>query len=144
MDVCQTCSATWVNCNCAFANDNNPDGIIDVPTRDAVLSRSYFHRLAIATASLNLPRRSIPDWIADGIYRDDIVFVLHGKRVTFGDEDIEIAFNHDLSFRWLSDFVRFAEHVPRQNPQSHVARRLQLIATAFWVHKPMIARHFAR
>jgi hypothetical protein len=144
MANCHVCFETWVDCRCTFANDNEPDGCVAIPTRDIILTRSYFHRLAIATANLNLSRRKVPDWMADALYRDDIIFTYHGKRVTFWDDAIERAFNHELGFRYISDLVMFAEHAPRQRPQGNVARRLQLIATSFWVHQPKIARHFAR
>ena len=144
MAHCHLCSESWVDCRCTFANDNEPEGCIIVPPRNLVLTRSYFHRLAIATANLNLSRRKIPDWMADALYRDDIIFIYHGKPVTFEDEDIEKAFNYELGFRYLSDLIAFADCPPRQNPHKGKARRLQLLATSFWVHQPNIARHFAR
>lgn len=145
MSQCLICSEQWKNCECNFANDNHSrDRAVIIPPAELVLTRSYFRRLAIATANLNQPRRKIPDWMADALYRDDIIFIDHGRRIIIQDEAIEIAFNNELGFRWLSDFMAFAATPPKQKPQARIAIRLQLLATSFWVHSPMIARHFAR
>lgn len=144
MANCRVCFETWLDCRCTFANDNQAEGCVVVPTRDIILTRSYFHRLAIATANLNLSRRKIPDWMANALYRDDIIFIHRGKRIIWSDEAIETAFNNELGFRWLSDFTAFADAPPRQNPQMRTAERLQLLATSFRVNQPLIARHFAR
>lgn len=145
MSKCLICFEHWKDCECNFANDNHDlDRVVIIPPAELVLTRSYFRRLAIATASLNLSRRKIPDWMADALYRDDIIFIDHGRRIIIQDEAVEMAFNNELGFRWLSDFVAFADTPMLQNPQKRLAERLRLLATAFWVDKPTIARHFAR
>lgn len=145
MSKCLICFEHWKDCECNFANDNHDlDRVVIIPPVELVLTRSYFHRLAIATANLNLSRRKIPDWMANALYRDDIIFIDHGRRIIIQDEAIETAFNNELGFRWLSDFKAFAISPPLQNPQNRMAERLQLLATSFWVHSPAIARHFAR
>ena len=105
----------------------------------------YFRRLAMATASIGLSRREIPNWLADTIFGfDGEILDERGVAVTIGDEDIDDAFGDDGSFRWLSDFVRFAERPPRQRPQFRVLARLRLIDLAFRIAKPDVARHFGR
>jgi hypothetical protein len=129
---------------CNTSNDNDLTGVVHVPCANLVCTRSYFQRLAIATRDLNISRREIPNWMADALYRDDIIFVEGGRRIAFADDEIERAFNDELSFRWLSDLTAFAERPPKQDAQKRTAKRLQLLACAFWVHCPQIAQHFQR
>jgi len=117
-----------------------------VVASDAQLSRkSHVQRLAIATRALELPRRAIPDWIADQIYSFEGVIVWpDGRAFDVSDTAIDEAFNDDGSFRWLSDFLRFAETEPRQRPQARVLDRLRLIDLAFRIAKPDQARVIGR
>lgn len=130
---------------CTPANDNHPPKLISVASDAELLRRSYFQRLAIATKALELPRREIPNWIADVIYSYEGSIVWpNGDKFVVGDEDIDAAFNDDGSFRWLSDFLRFAETPPRQAPQLRVLSRLRLIDLALRIAHPSWARHIGR
>ena len=114
MSKCLICFEHWKDCECNFANDNHDlDRVVIIPPVELVLTRSYFHRLAIATANLNLSRRKIPDCMASALYRDDIIFIDHGRRIIIQDEAIETAFNNELGFRWLSDFSFPPRHSAR-------------------------------
>lgn len=117
-----------------------------IVARDLELLRpSYFRRLAVATANLELPRRRIPDWMADVIYGyEGRILWPDGTAVVIPDNLIDDAFNNDGSFRWLSDFIRFAERMPRQAPQQRVVTRLRLLDLAFRIDLPDTARHFGR
>lgn len=117
-----------------------------VVASDAQLSRkSHVRRLAMATRALELPRRAIPDWIADQVYGFEGVIVLtDGQPFELSDTAIDEAFNDDGSFRWLSDFLRFAETEPHQRPQARVLERLRLIDLAFRIAKPEQARLIGR
>lgn len=130
---------------CTPANDNHPPKIISVASDSELMRRAYFQRLAIATRALDLPRREIPNWIADVIYAYEGSIVWpNGDRFVVGDEDIDAAFNDDGSFRWLSDFLRFAQTPPRQAPQWRVLARLRLIDLALCIARPGWAGHIAR
>jgi hypothetical protein len=112
---------------------------------DHELSRtSHRRRLAIATAALALPRREIPNLLAATYYefRGEIVW---GSGVPFviTDTTIDDAFNNDGSFRWLSDFVQFAEVEPKQRPQRRVLSRLRLIDLYFRIAHPERAKWIA-
>ena len=122
-DVCKPCSFKPVN-------DNRR--VIVVARDDELRRRSHVRRLAMATRALNLPRREIPNWLADTTfgYRGRITWS-GGKVFEIGDEDIDAAFNHDGSFRWLSDFLNFANRTPEIAPQDRVLERLRLIDLAF-------------
>ena len=130
---------------CTPANDNHPPKIVSVARDCELLRRAYFQRLAMATKALELPRREIPNWIADVIYAYEGSIVWpNGDRFVVGDEDIDAAFNDDGSFRWLSDFLRFAEAPPRQAPQLRVLARLRLIDLALRIAHPSWAGHIGR
>ena len=106
---------------------------------------SHFRRLAIATAALELSRREIPNWMADVIFGfEGSVLWPNGTLFPLHDTVIDEAFNNEGSFRWLSDFMRFADCPPRQAPQRRVLARLRLIDLAFRIDKPDIAQHFGR
>jgi hypothetical protein len=110
--------------------------LIIVPDDAALLTREAYQRIALATAQLNLPRRKIPDWMADRLYRDDVMFAFgDGAPFILTDNAIDEAFNEDGSFRWLSDLMRFADASPRQAPQIRLLPRLRLLALAFAIER---------
>jgi len=107
--------------------------------------KSHVQRLAMATRALELPRRAIPDWIADQVYGfEGEILWPDGAPFVVTDTAIDEAFNDDGSFRWLSDFLRFADTEPRQRPQARVLDRLRLIDLAFRIAKPDQARLIGR
>lgn len=129
------------------ANDNfqRGDRVLIVPPARVLLTPHYYARLAIAVSNLKLPRRKIPDWIADYIYREDITFFFaSGSLYEIDDEEIDYAFGGDLSFRWISDFKRSAGRIPLNSPHHTIELRLRLLALAFWINSPEVARHFTR
>jgi hypothetical protein len=110
--------------------------LILVPDDAVLLTREAYQRIALATAQLNLPRRKIPDWMADRLYRDDVTFAyIGGALFIVTDNAIDEAFNEDGSFRWLSDLTRFADAPPSQAPQRRLLPRLRLLALAFAIER---------
>lgn len=110
--------------------------LIIVPDDAALLTPAAYHDLAIATARLNLPRRKIPDWMADRLYREGVIFAFgDGAPFILTDNAVDDAFNEDGSFRWLSDLMRFAHTPPRQAPQRRLLPRLRLLALAFAIER---------
>ena len=108
-----------------------------VATDEQLRRPSHFQRLAIATKDLGLSRRKIPDWIADEIYSfEGKIMRYDGRLFLVDDHDIDLAFNDDGSFRWLSDFIMFANKPPQQSPQERVLTRLRLIDLAFRIAHP--------
>lgn len=129
------------------ANDNDPNGLmtITLPLGAAVMQQAAVQRLAMAIQSLGLSRRQIPDWMADTIYRfEGTIRLSDGSRFCMCRVDIDAAFNDDGSFRWLSDFLRFASAPPRQAPQRRVLNRLQLLLLALMIARPEVAQHVLR
>lgn len=129
------------------ANDNDPRGglTVTLPVTATVMQQAAVQRLAMAIQSLSLSRRQIPDWMADTIYRfEGTIRLSDGSRFCMCRVDIDAAFNDDGSFRWLSDFLRFANAPPRQAPQRRVLKRLQLLLLALMIARPEIAQHVLR
>ena len=125
------------NAQCAFEENRFwGAGYKVVVASDRQLRRkSHFQRLAIATGALQFSRRKLIDEISDELY------AFTGKIVwpdgtLFEVPDIDDAFGGDGSFRWLSDFIRFAEQPPQQHPQRRVIARLRLIDLYFRIKHP--------
>lgn len=106
--------------------------VIWIPTSEEVTEPDVIERLANVIAGLGLARRRLPDWIADQLHGHEgpIKDRETGALREFGDEEIDAAFNDDGSFRWLSDFVKFAVHKPKQRGQLRTAPRLKLLHVA--------------
>ena len=101
-----------------------------VASDTALRSLSHFQRLAIATAALPVSRRELPNLIADTVYsfKGKIVWP---NGTPYDLPEIDEAFGGEGSFRWVSDFIRFAEEAPRQHPQRRIIERLRLIDLYF-------------
>lgn len=98
---------------------------------DVISSIDFLQRLAQFYASLDKSRRTIPDWIADqlSIYTGAIHA---GPSIEFVPDDnaVDAAFNDDRSFRWLSDFLKYASSTPRQRAQARIIDRLRIMTIA--------------
>lgn len=135
-DVCKPCAIKPGLCDQRY---------VTLARDDELLRRSHVRRLAIATRALELPRREIPNWMADVIYGyGGDIFWSGGKLFKLDNVDIDTVFNDDGSFRWISDFVRFAERWPAQTPQQRLLPRLRLIDLAFRISNPERARLIAK
>lgn len=149
MPICVQCRSDVVRPCVPGAGQRLPQSAVVAPSEHDLRRLSYFRRLAIATANLKashgLSRRRIPDWIAETIhFYDGVILTPHGRPWTISDTLIDDAFNNDGSYRWLSDFMRFATEPPKQRPQDRVIARLRLLSLAFQIAHPDVARHFCR
>lgn len=106
-------------------------------------SRAHFQRLAIATAALEVSRRGLIDEIADALYSYEGEFVWPDG-TPYPLPYVDDAFGDDGSFRWVSDFIRFAEEPPRQVPQKRIIQRLRLIDLYFRIKHPQRAQLIAQ
>lgn len=116
--------------------------VVIVTTGRELRRMSHFQRLAIATAALEFSRRKLIDEISNVLYgfEGEIIWP---EGDPFDLPDIDDAFGGDGSFRWLSDFIRFADMTPRQSPQRRVLARLRLIDLYFRIKHPQRARLIA-
>lgn len=118
------------------------DRVIRVASDTELRRRSHFQRLAIATAALEVSRREIINVIADALYKFE-GRIVHPNGAPYEVPDIDDAFGNDGTFRWVSDFIRFAEEPPRQVPQARIIERLRLIDLYFRIKHPERARLIA-
>jgi hypothetical protein len=144
MSICERCGRDVCK-PCAFKPVNDNKRTVVVASDAELLRRSHFQRLATATRALGISRREIPNWIADTIwgFRGRIAWP-DGRPFEVGDEDIDLAFNDDGSFRWLSGFMYFDSTDPKQNPQRRILARLRLIDLAFRISNPVRAGFIAK
>ncbi len=105
--------------------------------------KSHMQRLAIAAKAEDLPRREWPNAIADAIYGfEGTIYFADGRKFEPSDTEIDDTFS-DPDFRWISDFLSFADTEPRQRPQRRVIARLRLIDLYFRIKHPQRARLIA-
>jgi len=128
---------------CVFSPAAQPK--ITVACNNMLSRPSHVQRLAVAARALDLSRREFPNWMADVIFNfKGEVDWPSGDVFVVEDEDIDAAFNDDGSFRWLSDFLAFADLSPRQRPQARILDRLRLIDLAFRIAYPERAKWIAK
>lgn len=105
--------------------------------------KSHAQRLAIAAAAEGLSRREWPNAIVDAVYGfEGTIYFADGRKFEPTDTEIDDTFA-DPDFRWISDFLSFAETEPRQRPQRRVIARLRLIDLYFRIKHPERARLIA-
>lgn len=128
----------------AAAPDHEPNKRSIVMAGDFQLGRkSHMQRLAIAAKAEDLPRREWPNAIADAIYGfEGSIYYADGRNFEPTDTEIDDTFA-DPDFRWISDFLSFADAEPRQRPQRRVIARLRLIDLYFRIKHPERARLIA-
>ena len=108
-----------------------------------LLRKSHFRRLAIAAAAEDISRREWPNAIADAIYGfEGTIYYANGRKFEPTDTEVDDTFD-DPEFRWISDFLAFAEVEPRQKPQRRTLARLRLIDLYFRIKHPERARLIA-
>lgn len=117
----------------------NSERIITVASNFELSRPSHVQRLAIATVEKGIPRRKLPDWIAETIARFDgrIVWAT-GIEFTFSELEIYDVFGvkKDPSQRWSGDFYKFSVTPPKQIAQTRVIERLRFIDLAFRIAHP--------
>jgi len=75
---------------------------IVIPPDQVLLSAYFLRRIAALLASLDIPRRSIPDWIADTLYEyGGKVSHASGAHFDVHAVDVDDAFGNEGSFRWV-------------------------------------------
>ncbi len=153
----------------ALISKDNARRRITVPTDDQLADCAVQRRMAMVVANTELARRPFVDCCADLVYgfasqasvvaseqRDEALNKgdLRDLQSQFGGffwedgrpynvPDVDEVFG-EPSFKWVSDFKKFAFVESRQRPQKRVIERLRLIYLAIEVWNPVIARHILR
>lgn len=115
-----------------------------VMAADFQLARiSHVARLSIAAVAEGFSRREWPNAIADAVYGfEGTIYFADGRKFEPTDTEVDDTFA-DPDFRWISDFLAFAEVPPRQRPQRRTLARLRLIDLYFRIKYPERARLIA-
>ncbi|GJL98750.1 MAG: hypothetical protein ACRBBJ_11850 [Rhodomicrobiaceae bacterium] len=114
-----------------------------------LVRRSHYNRLSMVTRDLleeyGLSRRAYADWLADILF-DEYIRTIHndGRPYLITDTLIDDVFNNDGSFRWLSDFLEFADQPIRQAPQKRILERLRVIDLGIRIVNPARAKLIAK
>ena len=126
------------------ANDNEKLARSVVMASDFQLGRiSHVARLAIAAVAEGISRRKWADVIADEVYGfEGTIYYADGRKFEPTDTEVDDTFA-DPDFRWISDFLSFADVPPRQRPQRRMFARLRLIDLYFRIKHPERARLIA-
>jgi len=125
----------------------NQPGRLDLPSpandnirRIYVLSdrdlrqRQQVQQIGLGLKSLNIPRRDIPNWIADMIYQEDIECRYPcGKIYDLNDTLIDEVFPDIEHCRWMSDIIAYHRRLPKQRPQERILPRLRLLELALFL-----------
>ncbi len=128
------CGRYFVNQPCLFdnlkpANDNIRRVLV---ASDRYLRKpKTIQKIAQGLKALNIPRRSIPDFVADALYAEDIecrftsgqIYELHDTIVDDVLPDMEHC-------RWLGNLIASADILPKQRAQDRVLPRLRLLELA--------------
>lgn len=124
-------------CRCLY-NDGKPKKRIILPKDNEILTIEYVSALALALVRLGLSREKFISWLTDQLYNEKYEFYYSD-----GDTKFPIllctvykAFNDDCSFRWISDFEKFAYKPLLQKPHKSHLMRLQLITLAIKAARP--------
>ncbi len=127
-------------------NDNErPPPVVTAAPALLLMKRSYYWRLAVATANLGMSRRKLADEIVEAIffYEGEILWP-DGTPFDPDDTFFDDLFGNDGGFRWLSSFMALKTTPPKRAPQARVLERLRMIDLFFKIKHPSIARHFGR
>lgn len=104
---------------------------------------SHVARLSIAAVAEGFARREWPNAIADAIYGfEGTIYFADGRKFEPMDTEVDDTFA-DPEFRWISDFLAFANVPPRQRPQRRTLARLRLVDLYFRIKYPERARIIA-
>lgn len=125
------------------ANDNDPVGIVRIPSSELLLTKAAIRRMAIAyRALLPCSRYKLVDLL------DEIAWGFEGTIISAEGRSIDplsicadtiMRTDDDPSNSWLGAFLRFAVHEPKQAPQKRTLPRLQLLYVALAIRYPAVA-----
>lgn len=111
------------------------DDAIQLAADEVFLSAAYLNKLAQHLVKLDKSRRQTAEWINDHLNAlDGRCDVFDGNRqwMDFHDEIISEALEHDESYKYLSDVLRYAVKPAKRKPSNSMLLRFQLLAIAFF------------
>lgn len=146
MPQCQKCGDI-VQRPCLFsvANDNRRviRSQINMTPNDTLRSTSYAEGLAHIAKRQNKSRRALVESHINSIAR----FLEYGEicnsagvRIYDIEKLIEAAYGSDPSYRWMSDFLRYADCPMKQKPHWRVLPKLIILDLALQIQRPDLWR----
>ena len=130
-------------CRCVY-DDGKPKKRIILPEDNEILTIEYVSALALAFVRLGLSREKFIGWLTDQLYNEKYEFYYSdGNKFPILMCTVYKAFNYDSSFRWLSDFDKFAYRPLLQKPHKTHLPRLQLITLGFMAARPDLVESIA-
>lgn len=113
-----------------------PKPVIQLPPDHVIASTRQMQKLARLLNYIDVPRRQVPEWVTNTFYAfEGYVIDEHGRDVAVDVDDFYAAFNEDEEFRWISDFLKWADVTPRQRAQRRVMPRLRYLSAAAAVYE---------
>lgn len=113
-----------------------PMPVIQLPPDEVIGSTAQMQRLARLLTYLDVPRRKVPEWVTNVCYSfEGEVRDSRGRLIDIDQDELERSFNKDRSYRWISDFWKWADRKPRQRAQERVVERLRYITAAAAVYE---------
>ncbi len=148
MPICKKCGLN-VCSPCVSALEIEHVRTVVVASYAQLVRPSHHYRLALVTRDLleeyQLSRRAYANWLTDVVFDESIrVLQRDGRPYMITDTLIDDVFNNDGSFRWLSDFLEFAEEPIRQSPQKRILERLRVIDLGIRIAFPARAKLIAK
>lgn len=115
--------------------------VLHIPSDAELLESWHVRRLAADLKGVGVSRRNMLDWLSDVVYGFKGDFIgPDGKIIPVPDLDDEFPESEEWneeekpdSYKWFSDFMRWADREPKQAIQKKVAARIRFIKMAMAV-----------
>jgi hypothetical protein len=126
----------WKKLRIATEVTSGPKPVLQLPPDHVIGSTRQMQFLARLLIYIDVPRREVPEWVTNTFYAfEGFVIDEHGRDVTIDVDEFYASFNEDAEFRWISDFLKFAQREPRQRAQRRVMDRLRYLTAAAAVYE---------
>jgi hypothetical protein len=126
----------WRQLRIASEVSRGPKPVLQLPPDHIIGSTRQMQKLARLLIYIDVPRRQVPEWVTNTFYAfEGYVIDEHGRDVTLDVDEFYASFNEDEEFRWISDFLKFAQREPRQRAQRRVMERLRYLTAAAAVYE---------
>lgn len=111
--------------------------LVQVATRERLLSLDAIYGLAERLEELNLPRRQVIEWMTDTLYRwieeGGVILAREGDVIDIYPGIVDDIHGEDGSAVWISEQRRRASKPPRRRPRQSMLLRLQIYDAAFLI-----------
>jgi hypothetical protein len=110
-----------------------PPAVVYMPSPNTVSQPDYIKMLATALTSMGMSRRKTGDFLDNAIARYTGTVRLAGSASAVKATTLFALLSDDESYRWLGEFMRYAEKPVTQAPHAQAIARIQIIAVALQI-----------